>query len=516
MQLRNPLSALLNFFGNSGSSDKLAAANLPDIIDPKVPNKPQAQPSFSKRTKTTTGDQKLVAADRRTANLDLLTLRNGTSTKSTIHDLALVSPDLSAAVWAYQRLVVTRGFFAVARNLDGTANPTATAALQAIISRMNFLTDYAQGFNNVAGIHAVAESLTQELVLYGSCSQELVLDKGRMPSRLQPISTTQIVMWDAKDGSVYPQQVVNGNYITLDTPAFFYESLDQDLLTAYSSSPLEAALAATLADAEFTQDVRRVIKRALHPRLDAEIDSELFRKGIPSELHGNEEGLRAYQNNFVSGIADTVNGLEPDDALVHFDSVKFDYLNNGNVTLNKEYEVLQGMINSKLATGTKAPPSVLGHGSGSANIASAEVMLFIKYAEGIQNKLNSIMSRAFTLAVRLMGEDVYVQFEFDRVDMRPDAELEAFKAMRQSRVLEQLSIGLISDEEASLQLTGRLPVTGATKLSGTFFKAGSTDPNAVNTASAQSNTGAMQQGLNPDTPAAPKGPAQGAPIQRVK
>ena len=512
MQLRDVFPAISSLFGPR----KEAASTLPVIPPPKGPNKQQTQASFSKRTKTTTGDQRLIQSDRQTANLDLLTLRNGTTTKATIHDLAQVSPDLSASVWAYQRLVVSKDFTAVARNQDGTANPQATTALQQVLARMNYLTDYAQGFNNISGVHAVAESLAKELRLYGSCAMELVLDKARLPSRLQPISSTQIVFFEAKDGTTFPQQQISGNYIDLDTPAFFYESLDQDLLSAYSDSPMEAALAATLSDAEFTQDVRRVIKRSLHPRLDAQIDSDQYRKSIPMELHGDAEALRAYQNNYINAIEDTVNGLEPDDALVHFDALKFAYLNNGNVTLNKEYEVLGKMIDAKLATGTKAPPSVLGHGSGSANIASTETMLFLRYVEGVQLKVNSIMSRALTLALRLMGEDVYVQFEFARVDIRPDAELEAFKAMKQSRILDQLSMGLISDEEASIALTGKLPPPGYKPLSGTFFKAGMTDPNAVDTAAAQSNTGAVQQDLKPDTPQAPKGPAQNAPKNTPK
>lgn len=500
------------------SPEKGAATTFADIPEPKVPNKAQTQASASKRTKTSTGDQKLSSTDRRTANLDLLTLRNGTSTKATIHDLAQVSPDLSGSVWAYQRMVVTRGFTAVARSQDGLIDVPATETLQALLARMNYLTDYAQGFNNISGIHAVAEALCLELRLYGSCSQELVLDKARLPSRLQPISTTQLTFFEAKDGTTYPsQKTAGGEEIPLDTPAFFYESMDQDLLTAYSDSPMEAALAATLADAEFTQDVRRVIKRALHPRLDVSIDSEAFRKTIPLTIAGDIDKVREYQDNYVNGVEATVNGLEPDDALVHMDAITFDYLNNGNVSLDKEYTTLQEMINAKLATGTKAPPAVLGHGTGSANIASTETMLFIRYAEGMQNKINSIMSRAFTLGVRLMGHDVFVQFAFDRIDLRPDGELEAFRAMKQSRILEQLSIGLISDEEACIELNGRLPAKGAKPLSGTFFKAGSTDPelakqeaDAASKASEQNNTGSGQS-TAPKTPTQTKGP-----IQRVK
>lgn len=504
------LGKIKQFF--SGLAGKSAGAALPPIVEPKVPNRPQSQPSASKRTATTKGDQRLAETDRRTANLDLLSLRSGTSTKATIRDLSKVSPDLSASVWAYQRLVVTKGFRAVGRNQDGTINQEATNLVQQLLARFNFLTDYSAGFSGTASVYSVAESLTRELRLYGSCSLELVLDKARLPSRLQPISTTQLIFHDDGSGSIYPVQKSPAGEIPLDIPTFFYESMDQDLLTAYSDSPMEAALQAVLADTEFTNDVRRVIKRALHPRLDVSIDYDKFRKTIPPALLGDDTGLKAYQDNYISQVEETVNGLEPDDALVHFDAVEFDYLNNGNVTLNKEYETIQSMTDAKMATGAKVPPSILGHGSGSQNVASSETLNFLKSAEGVQSKVNSILSRALTLGVRLFGVDAYVQFQFDDIELRPYSETAAFRAMEQSIILERLSIGLLSDEEASIALTGRLPPKGYTPLSGTFFKAGATDPNAADTASAQSSTGALQQTLTSDAPKAPKG----SPVQRVK
>lgn len=494
-----------------------AAVNLPEIVDPKVSNRPVAVPSLSKRAKTTKGDQKLSQTDRRTANTDLLTLRNGVSTKSTIHDLAAVSPDMSGSVWAYQRLVVTRNFTTIGHNLDGTVNVDATMAAQQLIARFNYLTDYTDGFSGMSSLHALGEALAKELRLYGSCSGELVLDRARMPNRIVPISTTQLEFVDDGSGYAYPVQKINGQEIPLDVPTFFYEVLDQDLLTAYSDSPMESALQAVLADTEFTNDVRRVIKKALHPRLAAKIISDLFRKGVPADIQGDPEKLREYTEQAISAVQGTVNGLEPDDALVHFDSVEFQYVNNGNVTLNREYEALQGMINAKVATGTKAPPAVLGHGAGSQNIASTETLLFLRYCEGVQQKVNSLISRALTLGVRLMGIDCYVKFEFERIDLRPDSELEAFKAMKQSRVLDLWSLGLLSDEQASILLTGTLPPAGAPKLSGTFFRASAgSDPNAkveesANTVVGQAGAGGPRD-QKKQTPEQPKG----APVQRVK
>lgn len=467
------------------------AAELSPPAMPKVKPGQVARQSMSRRTATATGDVKLSETDRRTANTDLLTLRTGTTTKSTINDLSKVSPDLSASVWAYQRLVVTRNFTAVGYGLDGSVSPEATVAAQQVISRMNYLQDYTDGFSGMSSLHALGEALSRELRVYGACSAELVLDKARLPDRLVPFSTTQLEFMEDKSGYVYPVQKVNGSDIPLDIPTFFYEVLDQDLQTAYSDSPMESALQAVLADTEFTNDVRRVIKRALHPRLAAMINSEKFRKSVPPDILGDPQKLQEFAEQAIASLETTVNGLEPDDALVHFDTVEFDYLNNGNVTLNREYEALTGMINAKLATGTKSPPAVLGHGAGSQNIASTETLLFLRYCEGVQQKINSLISRALTLGVRLMGIDAYVVFEFDRVDLRPDSELEAFRAMRQSRILDLLSLGLISDEQASILLTGKLPPAGAPKLSGTFFRAGTgKDPDAEPAPNPFSNTSA--------------------------
>ena len=212
------LGKIKQFF--SGLAGKSAGAALPPIVEPKVPNRPQSQPSASKRTATTKGDQRLAETDRRTANLDLLSLRSGTSTKATIRDLSKVSPDLSASVWAYQRLVVTKGFRAVGRNQDGTINQEATNLVQQLLARFNFLTDYSAGFSGTASVYSVAESLTRELRLYGSCSLELVLDKARLPSRLQPISTTQLIFHDDGSGSIYPVQKSPAGEIPLDMPIY--------------------------------------------------------------------------------------------------------------------------------------------------------------------------------------------------------------------------------------------------------------------------------------------------------
>ena len=77
---------------------------------------------------------------------------------------------------------------------------------------------------------------------------------------------------------------------------------------------------------------------------------------------------------------------------------------------------------------------VLGHG-GTSNSSSTEAVLYLKHASILRVKLNEIYSRALTIAVRILGNDCYVEFTYAPIDLRPEAELEAFRSMEQSRIL---------------------------------------------------------------------------------
>ncbi|MDI1362521.1 hypothetical protein [Methylotenera sp.] len=485
------------------------ASAQPKIAPPKVKAGQQATPSFFKTAKPSSAP--LPNTDRRLATTDILGTRNQPDTWSVIREMVAASPDLSSAVFAYLRTAITPDYVAVAKNLDGTFNREATVALQQLIVRLNILQDYTDGFSGITGLRACSESLSKELIQYGAMSLELVLGKDRLPRSLVPISITK-VKFRADDKWLKPFQLIGGVEVDLDIPTFFYSSLDQDLLNPYASSMLESAIQPVLFSTEFQNDLRRVVKKAIHPRLKAIIDSDKFKKNIPADVASDPDKLVLYMNAVISEIEGKVNGLQPEDALIVFDTLDVSYMTNGNISLDAEYTVLNEIIDAKLATGAKTLPSILGHGSGSQNIASSETLLFMKNSQGaVQGKLNDIYSRALTLALRLYGFDVYAEFTYGDIDLRPASELEAFKSMKQSRILDQLSLGLISDEEAGLAITGSLPPVGAPLLSGTFFRTtAGADPTAnpysgSATGTGDAGGGALNQSVKSDAPKNSKG-----------
>ncbi len=490
-----------------------AATALPAQPLPQAKTKRQAIPSYSTTVKMP--ESPIPQKDRRLANTDTTTFRNSGSTSKVLRDFAAASPELSAAIFAYLRIAIPSGYIAVAKNLDGSFNPEATTALQMVIARMDVLPDYTQGFSGVASLRSLSESLGKELLFEGACLGELVLDKVRFPSRIQPVSVSGLLMQPDKDNYLVPVQNVGGVRTVLDSPTIIYVALDQSLLEAYATSPLETAIKATVFSESFISDIQRVVKKAIHPRIDVTLDYEKFKKSIPEDTLHDAEKLSAYQNTVIDQITTMINDLGPEDALVHFDFINIDYLNNGNSSLSSEYGFISDIVSAKLASGAKAMPAVLGLATGSQNVASTESMLFVKAATGaITGKLNEFYSRIFTLAVRLMGFDVTVEFRYDSVDLRPDSELEVFKTQRQSRVLELLSLGLLTDEEASLQLTGKLPPKGFKPLTGTMFKSKSAD-NATSADGSSNNGSALNKAQKP-TDTKPAGQNNKADPQKTK
>lgn len=480
-----------------------AAAGLAPVADPKVKRGPLALPPFLQTAKPSTSSA-LPKTDRNLASKDLTTLRTGANTNAVMREFIATSPDLSAAVFSYIRSSVTQEFKAVAKNPDGTFNPDATSLLQQLITRFNVLPNYESGYASMGTLTDTSESLVKECLSYGAMACELVLDKSRLPIYIQPLSATHIKFYPDAKGILRPQQELGGSKIDLDTPCFFYTSLDQDLLEPYASSPLEPALQPSLFAAEFLNDIRRVVQTAIHPRLHVTIDEVKLGKSIPAEAQHDPVKKAAWLAGVVASIKDSVTNLAPDEALVTLDSLGINLLNNGNISLADEYKIIRDISDAKLATGAKTLPAILGHGTASSNIASTETMLFMRNAQGVQVKLNELYSRVFTLALRLYGLDVYVEFFYAPIDLRPSSELESFRSVKQARVLELLSIGMLTDDEACLDLTGHLPPQGYTPLSGTMFK--SAKGNGNSNPDGDSNNGStLNQNLNSDAPKGVKG-----------
>jgi hypothetical protein len=256
---------------------------------------------------------------------------------------------------------------------------------------------------------------------------------------------------------------------------------------------MEASLNDVFYFIEFIEDMRRVIRQAGTPRLVIKLDTEKVMQTAPAEVQADSDALATYLEDRRQEVEAVINGLQPEEAIITYNIADVDSISAA--AEKTDYKELLNALSGVMATSLKSHPSILGlRIGGSQSLSNTESLIYIKVAASLQKPVAEVLSRALTLATRLYGVDVYVKFKFGNINLRPEDELEAWKTMKQDRIMEQLSLGLLTDDEAAIKLgTWPRPV-GAPNLSGTMFH------NKSSTSAPSPNTDPMGRALQPDTP----------------
>jgi hypothetical protein len=504
--LTRMLAAVASKAAGSAAPKQGAGSMLPPQPPIKAPKGGgAAYPGYRRSIKPSTGFLPKNAFD--VTNVDLVAnYRSGASTVENVRNFSRFSPEMALTVSSNNRVGIPEKYTCIARNPDGSFNLDGTKLAMQILRQMNTMPDYVDGFSKVGSLQSVCEALGKSMTQEGAMMVELVLDKTRLPLSFQPIAVSTIQFED-DDKGLKPSQKVGGDYIDLDLPTVFWVSVDPSLYDAYPQSPMEPAMQPVLAAQTFLTDLRRICARHAYPRYEIILNEEIIKKKTPPDVLADPDKLGAYYDELFGIAESAINNLGVEEAIAHFDFFTVEILEVNGTDASNTFNTVNTIHGGKLATALKTPPSVLGMGATSQNLSNTETLMYMLHVNGmIRRKLNELLSKAMTLAVRLFGLDVTVEFEFDDIDLRPQSELEAYKSMKQSRILTQLSFGLISDEEACLKLTGQLPPPGYKPLTGTMFPvvpAPQIQDNGNNT----STTGATGAA---NTPAAAKGSTKGS------
>lgn len=423
-------------------------------------------------------------------NTDLTTLRNqGSSQKDAIKALVQNSPDASFAAYSKARFAITDSYTVIAYTIDGVVDVAGTITAQSLANRLDNLRPYYDKYSKPSDFRSLSERAIAQLQYYGSFGGQLVLEAGNVPSRIE-IFSTRNMKFEERNGREVPYIEQQSVRYYLDTPLVSIQDLDQDVTTPYSMSPLQSATQPLIADHEFVNDLRRAFSKANLPRPTVKILTEQFMNSLPVDIRMNPVKLAEAQDELISRVQSELNGLSPEDCLVYFDNMVVEHLTAGNNSSDRSVEQHKDLMNAKVASGLHTMPAMLGRGENSTS-SSTEAMAYLRAVEGEQEKLNSMFSSLLTVGTRLLGHDVFVKFTYADPELRPKSELESFRTMKQSRIMEQLNYGFISDEEASILLTGSLPSGNFTSLSGTRFY----DSSSSTIGNPYSNTSVSGEGI---------------------
>ena len=421
-------------------------------------------------------------------------IRNRSDINEIIRTLMREDGLFSSAANSLVALSSNSGFRLAGYDSTGAMSTEVMAAAYNVLDRFSTLHDYSLGYNDKPGVQSLLATLQTDVVGTGGCGLELVLDKTFGPERLVPIGYSTIV-WEADGkGGRYPTQ--DSGEINLNLPTVFIAEHNRNADEAYAVSMLRPGLAHTISFNEFLEDTHRSVNRTGHSRLLAKISAEKAWAAAPDSVKADPSKRAEFFNAVREEVEQALQGLEPEDALVSYDTVEYEVKDIGGS--KSDYSTLLTTLGNLLGASLKTPASVSGlRAGGSQALSNAETLIYLKVVEGSRPPVEEVMSRALTLAVRLMGIDGYVCFEFLPVNLRPEEELEAYKGTKQKRVLELLSYGLMNDAQACYEL-GLRPQGLQTLLAGTgFYTKKFQGETSEGEGERESSAG---RALNPDTP----------------
>lgn len=427
---------------------------------------------------------------------NLIDTRLNTSGAELMLELFKNDPDVSASVNAFLTAADTEPMW-VCRDINGDVDRAGQEMVEQILQGIFTRFDYTKpgNFALKPTMRALFEDMRYFILLRGALMPELVMNERLLPSEIRLVDPASVEWTESKSGVPKPEQVIDGERISLDVPTFFVSFFRKPPTTLYSSSPFISAINTIAARQQVINDLYRIMRKTGYPRIKAELLEEVLRKNAPADAQNDETLMRQYLARRRDELTGILTNMQSEQALVHFDSANIGVMNEKNPAAQLDITNVIKVLNESNQAALKTMSTIIGRGETGVNTASVEARVFSMNAEQLNGPIEDVMSKMLTLAVRLQGSQSRVEFKFAKVELRPDLELEPQRTMRQARLMEQLSLGLITDDEFHIQMYNRIRPNEVPELSGTNFLS---QNNSIDPAEVSPNGDALGRSIAPE------------------
>jgi len=363
-----------------------------------------------------------------------------------------LSPEVSRAHYDFLRMCNPGFEVKVTRLGSDTPDKRGQAATDEFVNRLN---------DRYGTLDVVIGRIFTGAFMRGALCAELVLDKrGRMPLDLATPDPASIRFRrrSSPDGSGdewQPGQWQAYEFKALDIPTFRYIPVDPMPSTPYGRPLAAPTLFTSLFLLGVMHDLKRVIQQQGYPRIDLSIDVDKLLASAP-HLAQNPESFNALVGDLVDQVSSAYAQLQPDDAYIH----------TSNVNVNRpvgavDSSSLAGIdsiitaLERMSARASKTMPLLLGITESTGDVQSTrQYEIFVTGIKSIQHYAETMLNRLFTLALEAQGIQAKVSFVFAELraaEMLRDAQTET---MQINNEREKRNQGWITQDEASIAITG--------------------------------------------------------------
>jgi hypothetical protein len=401
---------------------------------------------------------------------DLLSLRRSSNSQELIKSLLKSDPDASASLNAYLTTAGKVLPYIEVTDVDGAVDREAYKLVNEIIEVLETRRDYTKGFVHKRTLAELANDFRYMIIAQGGIGAEAVFGDILELTEIRLVELASIRWQEKEAGKLVPyQDQGGGDPVKLDIPTFFVAWFRKDPSDVYSSSPFISAINTMAARQQVINDLYRIMQITGFPRITLKVLEEVLVKNAPPEIRNDQLKLRQYINARRGEMGAQFAAIRPDQPIIHTDSMEVKMLNDSNPAAGLDISKMIEVLNAQNQAGLRTMATVLGRGESGVNTATVEANLFAMNADSINKPIAEVLSKILTMALRLQGSEGRVKVKFPEINLRSELEGEANITMKNSRLRQDLSDGLITDDEYHLAMYRRIRPDSSPELSGTGF-----------------------------------------------
>ncbi len=386
--------------------------------------------------------------------------------------------DVGLALWNVLRLG-TKGFSYTVKDLAGQDDPEGKALLDNLVPRLN---------RKAGGIKAIHVQQVLAWYLYGATCGELALtDDLRDVLDLFPVNPFTILFHrDAatQDLAMYQQQLFQGvqgagggqlkaanvsgqetkgaagGYRMLNDELVQYVPCDPTIDDPYGRIPSATVINEVFFDVAFLCDLQKIVHGVGTPKYFIKVIEEILAKTCPAVVKNDPLKYGAWLDSRLDEVTAMFNGLDPDQALIAFDSIDVDVVSaKSGTNILGLVTPLSRAIERRIIKALKMMPILMASNEGTTETHGS--VQFEIFAEGIasaQEAIAGMDAAFFKLYLELMGRQCQVTCEFAAI--KTANRLLVANAENKEIINAALkeALGYQSHDESSIEVTGSAAV----------------------------------------------------------
>ena len=395
------------------------------------------------------------------SNTALLTeLRNRTSVGEQIEVIAARDPDVSQAVWAFQRLCM-QGINIEIRDLNGTRIPEAE---QKFNYECRFWNKLGQD-----GLDGIIDSLHKIGLLYNLMMVEVVVDrKAEHTFSGIYIIDPRTIEWqlEKRDGveQWIPYQDQEGDKVDLTKGNVFWVAVNPNITQPNGAYLLESAVPAVDYKLQTIKDSSAVLRRQGYPYNIYSINKERVINSLPPSQRNDSKKVNEAIRNAVDLASSVAVGREPTQDIVVTDDIEVERNTNSSAGSSIDTRAWFDTIDVQMLNGCKTLGFLMNRNSGTTESwGTVQMKIITDMVKSFQSKSKRLIENIGAVWLQLNGYQGTLKLTHNPLEYQSEGQKWEAQNKKDQHFKTAEDQGWIDADEAAQGAVGNDKATGNKK-----------------------------------------------------